>query len=307
MQRERAFVEGLLALAVTAFLMLSGMPNAQADYWDGRAPFCNGNCSGGSRQIGSSKCGDGACCWTGHKALCSSGTAACLVKETNSECFGVVEVCDNGSYSAPNNVWHSCDKYVCGACFGFSLDSFIPNKCKSGFEFRGAVMGDEICVSPASHQRVVADNAAAAGRRAPSGDACKQGFVWREATPTDHVCVVPQTRTETAAETAAEKQNLQQAGLPYGPDTCKPGFVWREAITNDHVCVTPQTRALAKQQNAESAARHSPTGGAYGADTCKEGFVWREVIPADHVCVPPAERTEAAADSRAAHDRRATK
>merc|ERR1712212_1016505 len=41
-----------------------------ACYWDGEAPFCEGNCPDGYDECGRDDCGDGSCCWTGHKACC---------------------------------------------------------------------------------------------------------------------------------------------------------------------------------------------------------------------------------------------
>jgi len=301
----RPFASMLAALAI----LLIAPPHAKADYWDGTAPFCNGKCHGNDVQKGSSKCGDGGCCWTGHKALCGSPTPSCPANQTNTECFGIVEICDNGYHSVPNQVWHSCNKYACGVCIGLTLDSYVPSNCKEGLVARGAVMGDEACVPPAVHDEAVRDNQAAASRREPAGgqfgpDTCKQGFVWREVVPTDHVCVTPDVRAQNASYNTASRDRLASGNKPYGPDTCVQGFVWREAIRNDHVCVTPGMRDQARQDNAQASARRSPNGGAFGADTCKQGFVWREVVPSDHVCVPPGIRDQTAADNRAAHDRR---
>lgn len=308
----------LLLFWLVACLGLATPPGAAlADYWAGTAPFCNGQCRKGERQIGSSKCGDGACCWSGHKALCTSSTPQCAAKQTKTQCYGVVMICDNGSYVAPTNVWKSCGKYACGVCLGFSsvnaslqTRAFRPNVCQAGFVARAAFPGDEVCVSPASRARAAADNRAAAARRAAGGgaygaDTCQQGFVWREARPDDHVCVPPQRRADVARENEARLASLRPLDRPYGADACKQGFVWREAIPDDRVCVTPQARDLARAQNDAAAARKSPTGGDYGQDTCKQGFVWREVVPEDRVCVPPAERAQAADDNRAAEDRRA--
>ncbi|XP_019639431.1 PREDICTED: uncharacterized protein LOC109481341 isoform X1 [Branchiostoma belcheri] len=45
----------------------------QTCYWEGTAPFCNpGGCDSGI-QVASGSCGDGACCWTGHKIKCCNG------------------------------------------------------------------------------------------------------------------------------------------------------------------------------------------------------------------------------------------
>ncbi|XP_035698000.1 deleted in malignant brain tumors 1 protein-like [Branchiostoma floridae] len=42
-------------------------------YWEGTAVFCNpGDCDWG-RYVRTDKCGDGLCCWTGHKIYCCNG------------------------------------------------------------------------------------------------------------------------------------------------------------------------------------------------------------------------------------------
>jgi hypothetical protein len=284
---------------------------ARADTWRGTAPFCDGTCNAGERQIGSSSCGDGACCWTGHKALCANNSPTCQSQETKTSCYGVVMVCDNGFYESPTQNWHSCDTYACGACFGFSFEDkriFSPDTCKQGFVWREAVPDDRVCVTPETRSEAAKDNSEAAGRRSPNGgasgpDTCKQGFVWREATPSDHVCVPPQVRAAAAADNSAANQRVADRVTNYGPDTCKQGFVWREAVSDDHVCVTPAARAEAANDNSEAAGRRSPNGGASGPDTCKQGFVWRDVIPSDRVCVTPEVRAATAADSAAAAER----
>ena len=90
-----------------------------ADTWRGTAPFCDGQCLPGEEQIATSNCGDGACCWTGHKVLCRNRQPTCQATQTNTSCYGIFLVCDNGSYDY-RGVWTSCSKYVCGLCFGFS-------------------------------------------------------------------------------------------------------------------------------------------------------------------------------------------
>jgi hypothetical protein len=90
-----------------------------ADTWRGTAPFCNGQCLPGEEQIATSNCGDGGCCWTGHKVLCRNRQPTCQATQTNTSCYGIFLVCDNGSYDY-RGVWTSCSKYVCGLCAGFS-------------------------------------------------------------------------------------------------------------------------------------------------------------------------------------------
>jgi hypothetical protein len=105
------------AIAVAAIVCLMA-PLAKADTWRGTAPFCNGQCQPGETQIATSKSGDGATCWTGQKVLCRNATPSCNAAQTQTSCYGVVLVCTNGFYSAPD-VWHACSTFACGLCFGF--------------------------------------------------------------------------------------------------------------------------------------------------------------------------------------------
>ena len=53
---------------------------AGKSYWSGTAPLCRGGpCAAGYKQIGTSNCGDGSCCWTGHKVhcVCEEGGPTC--------------------------------------------------------------------------------------------------------------------------------------------------------------------------------------------------------------------------------------
>ncbi len=297
---------------VIASVLTMAAPFVRADTWRGTAPFCAGSCLSGEVQKGVSDSGDGAHCVTGHKVLCGNSAPSCPVRATNTSCYGVVLICDNGYYESPTQNWHSCGSYACGACLGIDSahgTTFSSDTCRQGFVWREALRDDHVCVPPATRSQAASDNGLAAGRRSPNGgpsgpDTCKQGFVWREAMPSDHACVTPQTRTMTASDNrmAAGRKAPAQ---PYGPDTCKQGFVWREALRNDHVCVTPATRSQAASDNAMAAARRSPDGGPSGPDTCKAGFVWRETVPSDHACVAPQARAAAAADNSLAAQRRA--
>jgi len=306
------FSVSIEALAI-ATVVTFGTPNAAADTWRGTAPFCDGQCRPGEVQVGVSDSGDGGYCITGHKVLCRNASQTCPVRETNTKCYGVVMICDNGFYESPTKNWHSCAKFACGLCFGIEsagTRSFAADACKQGFVWREAVKDDHACVAPAARSQAAADNASAAGRRSPNGgafgpDTCKPGFVWREATSSDHVCVTPQVRAATASDNSLAVQR-RAAPQPYGPDTCKQGFVWRQAIKDDHVCVTPATRSQAAADNASAAGRRSPNGGAFGPDTCKAGFVWREAVPSDHVCVVPEVKAATVSDNNAAEQRRAS-
>ena len=299
----------LAALAAVGLVSIVWTRDGRADTWRGTAPFCDGQCLPGEVQKGVSNSGDGGYCVTGHKVLCGTPTS-CPVRETNTACYGVVLICDNGFYESPTQNWHSCDKYACGVCLGLDsahIGSFTNPQCKQGFVWREATPNDLVCVPPTTRTQAQTDNRASASRRAPGGgafgpDTCLQGFVWRAVTPSDHVCVTPQVRAQVAADNSVAASRRVPA-LPFGPDTCKQGFVWREAIANDHVCVSPPIRSQAQSDNQAAASRRSPHGGPSGPDTCNQGFVWREVVPSDHVCVTPAVRAQSAADNSHAGER----
>lgn len=91
-------------VALVAAVGLAAGP-ALADTWRGTAPFCEGSCLPGEKQIATSNCGDGACCWTGHKALCRNSSPTCKPKPIKATCYLFVLVCDNG-----------CSSWACGAC-----------------------------------------------------------------------------------------------------------------------------------------------------------------------------------------------
>lgn len=282
-----------------------------SDTWRGTAPFCEGACLPGERQIGTSDYGDGAYCVTGKKVLCSNSSQMCRSTSTKAECYGVVMICENGYSETTTGVWKGCNSYACGVCIGFGESgvSILSNgsgsgsagwaaiPCAQGYVWRESFQGDYVCVPPASRSRAQADNAAAAGRLQAGGVYCVSGYVWREAGSRDRVCVPPQTRAETWEENRLAASRIQTARV-VANTTCKSGFVWREALQNDHVCVTPQTRQQTRNDNAQAASRVEP-----GSDRCKPGFVWREVVPSDHVCVPPATRAAASADNALAPQR----
>lgn len=79
-----------------------------------------------------------------------------------------------------------------------------PGGCQPGFVPRFAGPADTVCVTQESHDRAVAENAAAPSRRDPAGaygpSTCVAGFVWREAYAGDVVCVVPEVRAMVRAE-----------------------------------------------------------------------------------------------------------
>jgi hypothetical protein len=87
-----------------------------------------------------------------------------------------------------------------------SAQPFGPDTCVSGFVWREAAPGDNVCVTPATRDATAAQNAQAVANRDPNGafgsNSCKQGFVWREAFDGDVVCVTPDVRAATKADNA---------------------------------------------------------------------------------------------------------
>ena len=228
-----------IVLIAPLFLVLPSASTAQV--WRGTAPFCEGRCLAGEREIARNSTGDGGRCITGSKALCQGRNTAeaCRPLQSNVECKGLVMICDNGFYtqntSSPQ--WHSCAKYVCGGCFGFWSDWKPPVTQTAGGL---ATLSVRSIGGGAGNQT-----------RLPYGpDTCKPGFVWREAIAKDHVCVVPGVRQQARDDNAGSAARVDRLNHSYGPDTCVPGYVWRETVPSDHVCVLPQVRERTRVENA---------------------------------------------------------
>jgi hypothetical protein len=84
-----------------------------------------------------------------------------------------------------------------------SAQDYGPDTCLQGYVWREAVVGDHVCVTPATRSQASHDNSQAGARRNPGGgpygpDTCRQGYVWREAVVGDHVCVTPATRSQAS-------------------------------------------------------------------------------------------------------------
>ena len=240
------FVRGdwIIRLLVNLFVIGGGLqiPIAKADTWRGEAPFCDGGCLSGEQEVARSNCGDGACCWTGSKALCRNSAPTCQALQTNVECKAVVMICDNGFYTQTSNQpdWHSCSKYACGACLGWSSywKPLITGSTGGG-------------ISPLSLPSLSSKGNPSLPNLPYGPDTCKQGFVWREAIADDHLCVRPESRSQAANDNNNAASRREPNGGPYGPDTCKQGFVWREVVPPDHVCVTPQKRDQTRLENSQ--------------------------------------------------------
>jgi len=94
-------------------------PGQCTDFWDGTAPFCDGECPSGFTIIGASSSGNGGTCLTGNKVLCHGDgcRSACAPGAITLKCFkspwsffsfGILGLCDNG-----------CNQWVC-PCVSFS-------------------------------------------------------------------------------------------------------------------------------------------------------------------------------------------
>jgi hypothetical protein len=96
-----------------------------------------------------------------------------------------------------------------------------PDTCVSGYVWREARVGDTVCVTPATRDRVAQQNANAGANKDPSQaygpESCSQGYVWREAFDGDTVCVTPAVRSATLADNAAA--GSRRATEPEGPAT----------------------------------------------------------------------------------------
>lgn len=96
-----------------------------------------------------------------------------------------------------------------------------PDTCISGYVWREAAPGDNVCVTPAVRDATAAQNANAVANRDPNGaygsNSCKQGFVWREAFDGDVVCVTPDIRAATKADNAAAASRKASNGPAPAP------------------------------------------------------------------------------------------
>jgi hypothetical protein len=91
-------------------------------------------------------------------------------------------------------------------------------RCRDGEVWRGAAADDHVCVTPDTHRRTLAENAAAASHLRPNRtDMCASGFVWRQAYPGDHVCVSPASRDQAAADNDREFEPIVVAARRTSP------------------------------------------------------------------------------------------
>jgi hypothetical protein len=136
--------------------------------------------------------------------------------------------------------------------------------CIQGFVWREAVPYDFVCVDPTVRAQAKSDNAAAVGRRSPTGgpsgpDTCVPGFVWREADHSDHVCVTTQIRSQAAfdnsryAERKACREPAHMGKTKEPPSgtfpTTTPDAVLRQkralyALSTDEPLIAPAEAAI---------------------------------------------------------------
>ncbi|WP_140158064.1 hypothetical protein [Micromonospora sp. NBS 11-29] len=100
-----------------------------------------------------------------------------------------------------------------------------PYTCASGYVWREAVPGDQVCVTSQTRTDTQTENALGPSRRESNGF-CKSGFVWRETRPSDLVCVVPSSRDRAYSDNANAPFRLVD------PGATPPGGV--SVITSNH-------------------------------------------------------------------------
>ncbi|KAJ6258021.1 hypothetical protein Dda_6933 [Drechslerella dactyloides] len=110
--------------SILLFWILAGKALAHCRYWDGTAPFCDGSCPISCRTIATSKSGNGATCWFGHKALCNccSGDGPCIPTQIETACYGIILICKNieVKHTPSGKKKTTCATYRCGYCLDLS-------------------------------------------------------------------------------------------------------------------------------------------------------------------------------------------
>ncbi|MER5702092.1 hypothetical protein ABT023_09050 [Micromonospora sp. NPDC002296] len=86
-----------------------------------------------------------------------------------------------------------------------------PYTCATGYVWREAVPGDQVCVTPQTRSDTQTENALGPSRREPNGF-CKVGFVWRETRSSDLVCVFPSSRDRAYSDNANAPWRLVDPG-----------------------------------------------------------------------------------------------
>ncbi|MFI6453847.1 hypothetical protein ACIBF6_20080 [Streptosporangium amethystogenes] len=182
-----------------------------------------------------------------------------------------------------------------------TVSTDATTKCLEGYDYREAVAGDKVCVTPAAREQARIDNYDAPRWVDYETGGCLHVRRWRLITPDDHVCITPETEQQIIADNQAAPSRTNPARNVWGPNTCVEDYVWRQADASDYVCVTMETRLQILEDNAAAASRW--TNGPYGPRTCVSGYVWREAFIGDQVCVTGDRRTQARQDNNLAHTR----
>jgi hypothetical protein len=117
-----------------------------------------------------------------------------------------------------------------------------PNTCLEGWVWRGAVAGDQVCVTGAVRNQAAYDNSQADARRDPNGgpwgpNTCLSGWVWREATPSDYVCVTGATRSQARADNAQAAARRNSLNVWHGTYTIPPKC-------SDGICTSTSTDSI---------------------------------------------------------------
>ncbi|WP_326564226.1 hypothetical protein [Micromonospora peucetia] len=86
-----------------------------------------------------------------------------------------------------------------------------PYTCVTGYVWREAVPGDQVCVTPQTRSDTQTENVLGPSRRESNGF-CKVGFVWRETRPSDLVCVFPSSRDRAYSDNANAPWRLADPG-----------------------------------------------------------------------------------------------
>jgi hypothetical protein len=116
MRLARATILMFLSLVPVSF---AASPASASDtcLWEGRAPFCNGECRPGYTRVQTDKSGDGDKCATGTKARCCL-TDAVVIRGTAPFCNGKCKVGEerlgDSDYGPNGNKCETGKAAVCG-------------------------------------------------------------------------------------------------------------------------------------------------------------------------------------------------
>ncbi|MCZ0728762.1 hypothetical protein [Mycolicibacterium iranicum] len=110
-----------------------------------------------------------------------------------------------------------------------SAQPYGPDTCISGYVWREARGGDNVCVTPNIRDAVAQQNANPGAHKDPNAGSgpqgCASGFVWREAFDGDTICVTPAFRQQMwdANAAAFSRKAVNQAPVPAQQPDPDPG------------------------------------------------------------------------------------